>query len=92
MKDFYCVRAFVDGEPQTKVVQGSNADEALQNFAEVKDEDKTQFSEHPIEVAMVHKITFGFYDQIYKDVTYSINSSWRRASYTQCLSFMLSEG
>ena len=88
MENFYSVRALVDGVAEEKVVLGKNVNDAAENFAQILDEDEVAFKTHPIEIAMVHKITFGFHEPNFIDVTYQLSWEWRRCSYLAALSFM----
>lgn len=88
MSHFYRVRALVDSSAEEFIVLGKNLEAAMVVFEniEVPNSDDT-FGSFGIDVAMVHRITFGETGPVFEDVTHLLSDRWARTSFTQTFSF-----
>ncbi len=92
MSHYFRVRAFVDGNPVEEICLGGLVEGAMTAFSKLDCGTGEPNSEYPIEVAMVHRIQFGETAPEYVDVTGSLESSWKRASFEDTLKFYAAPG
>ena len=89
MDSFYRIRALVDSSLEEKICLGNSVAAAMEAFGKVEADDTGEkFDTYGIDVAMVHRITFGEAGPVFEDVTYQIDGTkWARADFDQCMQF-----
>lgn len=76
----YRIRAFVDGQPEERIIQGQNHEHAMQIFSKIDDN-------LPISLAMIHRISFEENGPKFHDVTSDMSERWDLCSYEEACSF-----
>ena len=88
MEHFFRIRALVDSDRTTAFCLASNVDAALDEFEKLINQDTGEsFGTYGIDVAMVHRITFGEAGPVFEDVTYQLSNKWARTTFEQALGF-----
>jgi hypothetical protein len=82
------VRAIVDGVPTEWMVLARGAEEAVVNFSRIDPMDGSPiFGELPIELAMVHAVTFEEDGPKFHEHTGMVSDKWARCSFKEACSF-----
>lgn len=96
MSNHFRIRAFVDGQPEERIVIAETHAASLKAFGDLKDDGfAEQFKDYPIFFAMVHSITFDETGPVYTDVTAVCrltDNGYKRASFEDCLKFFPKKG
>jgi len=89
MDSFYRIRALVDSSLEEEICLGNSVAAAMEAFEKVEAKDTGEkFGTYGIDVAMVHRITFGEAGPVFEDVTYQVDGEkWARADFDQCKRF-----
>jgi len=88
MSSYYRIRAFVDGIEEETVCSGVDVAQALDAFKRLPARDTgCAFETYPIEIAMVHRVSFGESGPVFEDASHQIPSDWSRAAFHDALKF-----
>lgn len=88
MTYYYRIRAFVDAIEEEAVCFGATASEAIDAFKRLSARDTgCAFEEYPIEIAMVHRVSFGESGPVFEDASHEVPTNWNRATFHDVLKF-----